>query len=195
MLLRTSLLGLRLEKTLRGHCRCRCPEHQLRMLSHSTVLEGPGPSSRCSRTSCFRARTAVFSSICSSWGGEEEEEERSQGKIETHTGGLQVPPGPRWSPLVTHLPQGGLLVSQPYDEDAVGLADAALGPGRHAAVRLVEDDAVDVLLLGQPARETVLMDAEEEEEEEENNNNNNNNDGTGCCLPVCLKDCESPVQS
>lgn len=69
---RTSLLGLRLEKTRRGHLRCRWPEHQLRMLSHSTVLDGPGPSSLCRRTSFFRARTAVFSSICSNWRGREE---------------------------------------------------------------------------------------------------------------------------
>lgn len=65
----TSLAGLRREKRRRGQRRCRCPEHQLRMLSHSTVRVGPGPSSRCSRTSCLRARTAVFSSICSSCGG------------------------------------------------------------------------------------------------------------------------------
>lgn len=38
------------------------------MLSHSTVRVGPGPSSRCSKTNCFKARTAVFSSICSSCG-------------------------------------------------------------------------------------------------------------------------------
>lgn len=64
----TSLAGLRREKRRRGQRRCRCPEHQLRMLSHSTVRVGPGPSSRCSKTSCFKARTAVFSSICSSYG-------------------------------------------------------------------------------------------------------------------------------
>lgn len=65
----TSLAGLRREKTRRGQRMCRWPEHQLRMLSHSTVRAGPGPSSRCSSTSCFSARTAVFSSICSSCGG------------------------------------------------------------------------------------------------------------------------------
>lgn len=64
----TSLAGLRREKRRRGQRRCRCPEHQLRMLSHSTVRVGPGPSSRCNKTSCFKARTAVFSSICSSYG-------------------------------------------------------------------------------------------------------------------------------
>lgn len=67
----TSLAGLRREKRRRGQRRCRCPEHQLRMLSHSTVRVGPGPSSRCSRTSCLRARTAVFSNICSNCRGAE----------------------------------------------------------------------------------------------------------------------------
>lgn len=62
----TSLGMLLLEKTRRGQQRCRWPEHQLRMLSHSTVREGAGPSSRCSRISCFWARTAVLSSILSS---------------------------------------------------------------------------------------------------------------------------------
>lgn len=38
------------------------------MLSHSTVREGAGPSSLCSKISCFWARTAVLSNICSSWG-------------------------------------------------------------------------------------------------------------------------------
>lgn len=66
------------------------------------------------------------------------------------------------APPAAHLSQRRLLVSQPHDEDAVGLADAALCPGRHGAVRLVEDDPVDVLLLGQPAGQTVLMDAFQE---------------------------------
>lgn len=62
----TSLGRLRREKTRRGQRRCRWPEHQPRMLSHSTVRAGAGPSSRCSSTSCFWARTAVLSSIRSS---------------------------------------------------------------------------------------------------------------------------------
>lgn len=70
-------MGLLRENTLRGHLRWRWPEHQLRMFSHSTVLEGPGPSSRCSKTSCFRALTAVFSNICSSC---EEQEHRTRSK-------------------------------------------------------------------------------------------------------------------
>ncbi len=58
------------------------------------------------------------------------------------------------------LSQGRLLVPQPDDEDAVGLADAALSPWSHAVVSLIQDDPVDVLLLGQPAGQTVLVDAD-----------------------------------
>lgn len=58
-----------------------------------------------------------------------------------------------------HLSHGGLLVSQPHDEDAVGLADAALGPGGQGAVSLVQHNPVDVLLLAQPAGQSVLVDA------------------------------------
>ena len=106
--LHTSLLGLRLEKTLRGHLRCRCPEHQLRMLSHSTVLDGPGPSSLCRRTSCFRARTAVFSSICSNYRERDEESIKSVVAIEFFPSKLLTctriplpvlvpgPPGQQW---------------------------------------------------------------------------------------------------
>lgn len=64
----TSLGRLLLEKTLRGQDRCRCLEIQLRMLSQSTVPLGGGPSSRCSSTSCFWARTALPSNIRSSCG-------------------------------------------------------------------------------------------------------------------------------
>lgn len=60
----------------------------------------------------------------------------------------------------TYLSQGGLLVPQADDEDAVSLADAALSPWGHAAVSLVQDNSIDVLLLGQPAGQTVLMDAD-----------------------------------
>ena len=75
-------------------------------------------------------------------------------------------PSAAYQPLVPaapHLSQGGLLVPQPHDEDAVGLSDAALGPGGHGEVRLVQDDPVDVLLLRQPAGQTVLVDAGREE--------------------------------
>lgn len=80
----TSLAGLRREKRRRGQRRCRWPEHQLRMLSHSTVRVGPVPSSRCSSTSCLRARTAVFSSICSSCGEEEGAKITNQGLYSLH---------------------------------------------------------------------------------------------------------------
>lgn len=62
-----------------------------------------------------------------------------------------------------HLSQHRLLVAQPYDEDAVGLTDTAHGPRCQGTVGLVQDDAVDVLLLCQPAREAVLLDAAEME--------------------------------
>lgn len=62
----TSLGRLLLEKTRRGQQRCRWPEHQPRMLSHSAVRAGAGPSCRCSSASCFWARTAEVSSIRSS---------------------------------------------------------------------------------------------------------------------------------
>lgn len=151
----TSLAGLRREKRRRGQRRCRCPEHQLRMLSHSTVRVGPGPSSRCSRTSCLRARTAVFSNICSSCKGAEGgchqspvissppntpgrvwNPRASPSPIEwVHVawsrhwregGGAQGKGHCAWS---ADLAQRGLLVAQAHNEDAVGLAQAAHGPG------------------------------------------------------------------
>lgn len=61
----------------------------------------------------------------------------------------------------TYLSKSGLLLTQPNDDDAVRLADAALGPGGEVGVRLVQDDAMDVLLLAEPAGQTVLMDADE----------------------------------
>lgn len=62
----TSLGWLLLENTRRGQERWWCLEIQLRMLSHSAVPLGGGPSSLCSSTSCFWARTALPSNICSS---------------------------------------------------------------------------------------------------------------------------------
>lgn len=62
-------------------------------------------------------------------------------------------------PDPSHLSQRRFLVAQAHDEDAVGLADAAHGPRCEGAVGLVEDDAVDVLLLRQPPRQPVLVDA------------------------------------
>lgn len=60
-----------------------------------------------------------------------------------------------------YFSHGWLLVAKSNNEDAVSLADAALGPRGHSVVGLVQNNPIDVLLLGQPAGETVLMDTEE----------------------------------
>lgn len=70
-----------------------------------------------------------------------------------------VVPSARRGRSSSHLSHSGLLVSQPHNEDAVGLADAALGPGGQGAVSLVQHNPVDVLLLAQPAGQPVLVDA------------------------------------
>lgn len=62
------------------------------------------------------------------------------------------------SPANTYFAQCWFLVPQAHNEDAVSLADAALSPRGHAVVSLVQDNSIDVLLLGQPARETILVD-------------------------------------
>lgn len=61
--------------------------------------------------------------------------------------------------MIPHLAHGRILLPQAHDNDAVGLADAALCPGGEAAVALVQHDAVEVFLLAQPAGQPVLMDA------------------------------------
>lgn len=66
------------------------------------------------------------------------------------------------SPPTPHLANSRILLSQSHDDDAVGLADAALRPRGQRVVCLVEDDPVDVLLLAQPAGQAVLVDAEED---------------------------------
>jgi len=68
-----------------------------------------------------------------------------------------------WEEAVPHLSNSGLLVSQSHYQDAVSLPDAALSPRSKGAVCLVQDDAVDVLLLAQPARQAVLMDTGDRE--------------------------------
>lgn len=60
-----------------------------------------------------------------------------------------------------YFSEGRLLIPKSNNEDAVSLADAALGPRCHSVVGLVKDDPIYVLLLGQPARETVLVDTDE----------------------------------
>lgn len=62
--------------------------------------------------------------------------------------------------LHTYLSQGWFLVAQADDQDAIRLADAALSPGGHTVVSLIQDNPIDVLLLGQPAGETVLVDTD-----------------------------------
>ena len=65
----------------------------------------------------------------------------------------------RCESIYTDLTHSGLLLTKSHNDDAVSLADAALGPGCEARVRLVEDDAMDVFLLPEPAGQTILMDA------------------------------------
>lgn len=67
-----------------------------------------------------------------------------------------------------HLPNGRVLLSQSHDDDAVGLADAALRPRGQRVVGLVENDPMDVLLLAQPAGQTVLVDAEDNNQSGDN---------------------------
>lgn len=59
--------------------------------------------------------------------------------------------------MSTDLTHSGLLLTQSHHDDAVSLTDAALGPGCEARVGLVEDNAMDVFLLPEPAGETVLV--------------------------------------
>ena len=63
--------------------------------------------------------------------------------------------------VITDLSDLWLVIGDADDENGVGLTYAALRPRRHAAVALVEHHAVDVLLLTEPAREAVLVDAVE----------------------------------
>lgn len=71
-------------------------------------------------------------------------------------------PGPLFYMLVyVHLAHGGLLLPHAHNDNAVSLADAALGPGCEAGVGLVEHDAMNVFLLPEPAGKTVLVDTSE----------------------------------
>lgn len=65
--------------------------------------------------------------------------------------------------IYTDLTHSGLLLTKSHNDDAVSLADAALGPWCEPRVRLIEDDAMDVLLLPEPAGQTVLMDTLKDE--------------------------------
>lgn len=77
---------------------------------------------------------------------------------------MLVPEGFSPPPLYlkwAYFSEGRLLIPKSDNEDTVSLADAALGPRCHSVVGLVKDDPIYVLLLGQPARETVLVDTGE----------------------------------
>lgn len=56
-------------------------------------------------------------------------------------------------------PERRALVGQRHHQDAVGLAHAALRPRRRRRVALVENHAVNVLLLAEPRRQAVLVHA------------------------------------
>lgn len=60
---------------------------------------------------------------------------------------------------VTHLANCWILSGQSQDEDTVCLAYAALRPRRHKNVALVQNHSMDVLLLSQPTRQTILVNA------------------------------------
>lgn len=61
-----------------------------------------------------------------------------------------------------HLTNNRILLPKSHDNDAVSLTDAPLCPRGQCVVCLVKNYAMDVFLLAQPARQTVLMDTEEE---------------------------------
>jgi len=62
--------------------------------------------------------------------------------------------------MTIHLSHSGLLFPQTHDDDAVRLSDATLSPRSQSTVRLIQNNPVDVLLLTQPAWQTVLMNTE-----------------------------------
>lgn len=66
------------------------------------------------------------------------------------------------APTAPHLSKSRLLLSKSHDDDAVGLADAALRPRGQCVIGLVQNDAMDVFLLAQPTGQTVLVHTEEE---------------------------------
>lgn len=64
--------------------------------------------------------------------------------------------------MTIHLSHSGLLLPQTHNDDAVRLSDATLSPRSQRTVRLIQNNPVDVLLLTQPAWQTVLMNTEKE---------------------------------
>lgn len=111
----TSLGRLLLEKTLRGQDRWRCLEIQLLMLSQSTVPLGGGPSSRCSSTSCFWARTALPSNMRSS--------------CRPRAGALTL--GPECPSLLSHFNM--IQNKTDYKKESLRAAMTASGPSWHCS--------------------------------------------------------------
>lgn len=64
--------------------------------------------------------------------------------------------------ITIHLSHSGLLFPQTHYDDVVGLSDATLSPRSQRTVRLIQNNPVDVLLLTQPAWQTILMNTEKE---------------------------------
>lgn len=60
-----------------------------------------------------------------------------------------------------HLPHNRVLFPQSHNDDAVGLTYAALGPWGECGVCLIKDYTMNVLLLTQPAGQTILVDTRE----------------------------------
>lgn len=63
--------------------------------------------------------------------------------------------------FLSHLSNSRVLLPKSHNNDAVSLTDAPLSPRGQCVVRLIQNDAMDVFLLAQPARKTVLMDTKE----------------------------------
>lgn len=64
--------------------------------------------------------------------------------------------------ITIHLSHSGLLLSHTHYDDVVCLSDATLSPRSKRTVRLIQNNPVDVLLLTQPAWQTVHMNTEKE---------------------------------
>lgn len=62
--------------------------------------------------------------------------------------------------ITIHLSHSGLLFPHTHYDDAVRLSDATLSPRSQRTVRLIQNNPVDVLLLTQPAWQTILMNTE-----------------------------------
>lgn len=74
-----------------------------------------------------------------------------------NSSGKEISTGEVIWPVKLYLPHCWVLLPKSYNDDAVSLADAALGPGSESAVSLVQDNTMYVLLLAEPTRQPVLM--------------------------------------